>query len=274
MRESRIVEQVTGQSFQRFLEHHIFQPLGMKNTGMDNHRIIVKDRACGYEMWGSVVNAEYIDMSVPSGAGAMYSTVEDLFLWHQGLHQGRLLNKNSYSMMTTPHIDQFGYGLFLCDDTIRDESRKVIGHGGGINGFRSEYRHYTKEDVTVIVLSNQVMNQVELIVKELARLVMDDPVPLPEIHKPISLDPGESEHLVGDYKLHEDENSVISVTSDIGRLYIRQARSFKFEICPYARQEDGCSCFIKGMRGNVVFSGTEISVDAFGRVWKGHGLNQ
>ena len=49
----------------------------MTQSGMDNNRRLLKNRASGYEVWGEVQNAEYIDMSVPSGAGAMYSTTED-----------------------------------------------------------------------------------------------------------------------------------------------------------------------------------------------------
>jgi len=265
---SYLIEKVTGQTVETFLDETIFQAIGMKQTGVDNHKKVVRNRAMGYEIWGEVANAEYIDMSVPSGAGAMYSTIEDLFLWDRALHTERLVNRNSYVMMTTPHKDQYGYGLFQYEETIRNEKRKVIGHGGGINGFLSEYRWYVNEDLTVIVLSNLVTTQVGNIANALARLAFNDEVALPETYKAIPMNVNQYENLVGDYKIHEDTGSMLSVSVDHGKLYITHAPSFKFEICPFSQQEEIKSFFIKGVQGKVTFTGKEISFDAFGGITK------
>ena len=74
-----IIEKVTGKSYEKVLQEKIFDPLKMKDTGYDHHNAILKKRATGYEMKGSLPeNSPYIDMSTPYAAGSMYSTVEDL----------------------------------------------------------------------------------------------------------------------------------------------------------------------------------------------------
>ncbi len=44
-----------------------------------------------------MVNAAYVDMTIPHGAGALYSTTEDLLRWTQGLFGGQLLSRPSRS---------------------------------------------------------------------------------------------------------------------------------------------------------------------------------
>lgn len=87
-----IIEKVTGKSYEQVLQENIFTPLKMNNTGYDHSKALLKNRARGYEKNGRLyVNANSIDMSVPYAAGALYSTVEDLYLWDQTLYGNQLL---------------------------------------------------------------------------------------------------------------------------------------------------------------------------------------
>lgn len=77
-----IVEKVTGKSYETVLAERICKPLGMTNTGYDNHSPLIQKRANGYEKRSTgYINAPYLDMSLPYAAGSMYSTVGDLFKW-------------------------------------------------------------------------------------------------------------------------------------------------------------------------------------------------
>ena len=72
-----IIEQVSGRSYEMFLQQNIFDPLQMKNTGYDHND---DSLATGYT--GVDSNWEkpaYIDMTLPYAAGGLYSTVEDLY---------------------------------------------------------------------------------------------------------------------------------------------------------------------------------------------------
>jgi len=84
-----ILEKVAEQDYGAFLQRNIFEPLGMSSTGYDDPTPILKNRASGYaRRAGQRVNASYIGMTIPHAAGALYSTVEDLYRWDQALYAG------------------------------------------------------------------------------------------------------------------------------------------------------------------------------------------
>jgi CubicO group peptidase (beta-lactamase class C family) len=80
-----IVERLSGGTFADFLQHRALQPLGLRDTGVDTHRAILRHRARGYTRGRQGLgNADYIDMSVATGGGSLYSTAEDLRRWTLG----------------------------------------------------------------------------------------------------------------------------------------------------------------------------------------------
>ncbi|PHR15222.1 MAG: serine hydrolase [Aequorivita sp.] len=156
-----IIEAVTGKSYETVLQEKILEPLNMKNTGYDHHNTILKKRASGYEMKGSVVeNAQYLDMSTPYAAGSMYSTVEDLFLWDRALYTEKLLPKKYLDMMYgkySPAFGQYyGYGWETGKMPVGNtkDSVAIIAHSGGINGFNTFITRMPQEQDAIILLNN------------------------------------------------------------------------------------------------------------------------
>lgn len=92
-----IVEIVAKMSYEQYLQQHLFLPLGMKATYFDHNQTLIPLRASGYGInaKGEPVNAEFIEMSFPHGAGSLASTVEDLYKWDRALREDRLLSKES-----------------------------------------------------------------------------------------------------------------------------------------------------------------------------------
>src|SRR6185369_11378886 len=77
-----LIEKITGKSYEQVLQNKILTPLKMNNTGYDHNSTVIKNKASGYNKLGNTFqNANYVDMSIPFSAGAIYSTVEDLYLW-------------------------------------------------------------------------------------------------------------------------------------------------------------------------------------------------
>ena len=148
-----IIERVAGVSYEDFLNHHIFGPLGMADSGYDHYQTILTNRATGYcRQGGQWVRASYLDMGFPYAAGALYSTAEDLFLWDQALHAGRLISASAHTRMTTitPLVSSYGYGL----EMGQMHNRRTVSHAGGINGFRANFVRFPDEPACVVVLSN------------------------------------------------------------------------------------------------------------------------
>jgi CubicO group peptidase (beta-lactamase class C family) len=147
-----IIEQVSGKSYAVYLRDNIFQPLDMMNTGYDVNYVVLKDRASGYRRMGAnrFWNADYIDMSILHAAAGLYSTVEDLYLWDRALHTEALVSQSTLDLMFTPHMEEYGYGWGIGEYS----DRKVIYHGGEIDGFVTAIARFVDDDVVFIVLSN------------------------------------------------------------------------------------------------------------------------
>ncbi len=150
-----IIEHVAGQSYEAFLQQAIFEPLAMHDTGYDHN---LSDLATGYENGWTEQPAAYIDMSIPYAAGALYSTVEDLYRWDQALYTDSLLPPTALAEMFVPRVvineqtDQaYGYGWVIGEKF----GRTAHTHGGGINGFTASIARYPTERITIIMLANQ-----------------------------------------------------------------------------------------------------------------------
>src|SRR5579863_10487037 len=67
-----LIEKISGESYEKFLQENIFTPLQMKDSGYDSNSAVIERRASGYAPSpAGPVNAEYVHMSVPHGAGAL-----------------------------------------------------------------------------------------------------------------------------------------------------------------------------------------------------------
>lgn len=109
-------------------------------------------------------------MSVAYSAGAMHSTIDDLYKWDRSLYTEQLINKSSTEAMFTPFTDQYAYGW-----GVVDEARKIYFHNGGINGFTAHIKRYTQDDMTVIVLSNNDSTAINAIGDVLGKMLEDNP---------------------------------------------------------------------------------------------------
>jgi CubicO group peptidase (beta-lactamase class C family) len=156
-----VIERLAGKSFDAFLRERVLAPLGLNDTGSDAPRPLLMNRADGYVALTPGVppdpatpvvyrNADFIDMSVPTGGGGLYSTSRDLQRWVKGLFGGQLLTPPSLARMTTPHIGGYGYGFFLREQ----DGVQRVSHGGSIHGFLSMLTYYRQTDVLIVVLSN------------------------------------------------------------------------------------------------------------------------
>ncbi len=80
-----LIEMVSKESYQNFLQENILTPLGMKDTGYDSNSAIILHRASGYSpSKDGIINAGFINMTIPFSAGALYSTTGDLLKWERG----------------------------------------------------------------------------------------------------------------------------------------------------------------------------------------------
>ena len=163
-----VVEKASGKPLHAYLRTAFFQPLGMMDTGYDDG---ASDVVMGYANLGGGGPSPQPDanVSIIVGAGALYSTLDDLLVWQRALHHGQLLSPRSHAMMIADHAPSdtpdergrprrdWGFGLFSNSIGQRVSpafmDRQVF-HTGSWSGFRNLVSYQPDADVTVIVLSN------------------------------------------------------------------------------------------------------------------------
>jgi len=203
-----LIEKISGQSYDKFVQENIFTPLGMTSSGYDSNTAIIRHRAAGYTPSPSgPVNTGFIHMSIPHAAGALYSTTEDLVRWEQGLFGGKLLSAASLEKMTTPFKDDYAFGLGV--RTVK--GHKVISHGGGIEGFNTLLAYYPDDKMTVVVLANLNGSAPDQIAEMLANIVHGEKVQLPSERKEITVSPKILGEYAGTYELEPGFSVVMTL---------------------------------------------------------------
>lgn len=249
---TKLIEAVSGQSYADYLQHHIFKPLGMSDSGYDQSAPILPHRASGYALAEEgYQNAAFIDMSIPSGAGGLYSTVEDLYKWDQALYTDAVLSESSRQLMFAPAVGMgeesgdahYGYGWVI--DQAYERNR--VGHGGGINGFITGIARYLNEQIIIIVLSNLETAPANRISNDLAAILFGREYQLPKKHQVIALDPAIYETYVGDYEFAP--GIVLSVTTDSQRIFVQLTGQNWVEIFP----ESATQFFLKVVDAQLTF---------------------
>lgn len=154
-----IVEKVSGKSLGSFMEERIFLPLKMKNTGLYANRSGNPLIAVGYGLENGVPYKEIdTNMKTYNGAAALCSTVNDLFIWSEALHNGKVLPKESYNQFIEPYefdngfVPSVKYGFGIGIEEVG--GHHTIGHPGQLKGFQSDILRLPYEEVNVIFLSN------------------------------------------------------------------------------------------------------------------------
>jgi CubicO group peptidase (beta-lactamase class C family) len=124
-----ILEKVTGQRYVDLLQKRILEPLGMKDSGLDDD-LILSERAEGYQPGSrGIVPVRSQSMSVGWSTGAMYSTTGDLLRWERGLFGGKVLSASSLKQMTTATKGNYGCGVFVSlkeDMEVDDHFREQV----------------------------------------------------------------------------------------------------------------------------------------------------
>jgi len=228
-----IIEKISGQTYEDCLQENVFGPLGMDNSGYDHRDRIMKNRAAGYSenQDGELLNAEFLHMSTPYAAGALYSTVGDMFIWDQALYTDKLLSQSSRQKMFTPNKGDYGYGWVIRESF----GRKYIWHNGGIPGFHTQIDRWVDDKVCVVVLSNNDSAPAGNISGALGAIVFGEPYELPVIKTPVEMDPSVFDDYQGVYQIEEGVYRII--TADDTAMYSQHSAGPLFRIFPEAEDK-------------------------------------
>lgn len=173
-----IVERASGQAFPDYLRTAFFAPLGMADTGLGDDPSL--GIVTGHANFPAGLTAQRtLNVSVVVGAGALYSTLDDMLVWERALHTGRLLKSASYQRLIADHspADQpnerggrphraWGYGMManrLGQRVTPGFGEQQIYHTGSWSGFRNIETWQPDNQIAVIVLSNNYHQQQQVL---------------------------------------------------------------------------------------------------------------
>jgi CubicO group peptidase (beta-lactamase class C family) len=157
---AHIVEQVSGDSYARFVQRTIFHPLGMVSARAGNHAPQPERQAIGYAGKKPLPSFDLDTVSI--GAGDVWSTSRDLARWDTALTTpGLLLSAESLRAMFSSHADvtdgfselpgaRYGYGWLIAEVG----GRQAYFHPGDNAGFAALNIFLPASDAILILLSN------------------------------------------------------------------------------------------------------------------------
>lgn len=254
-----IIERVSGKSYGEFLQENIFTPLGMKQTGYEDPRRIIKNRATGYRQLPGdpITNVPYAEMVGLYAAGGIYSTTGDLLLWDKALYTDKLLSRKSLDEMFTPFKDMlpgkgYAYGWW----TSKKFDRQEIAHGGNLAGFITYIARFPSERVTVIVLSNNGRGSSGKISNVLSAIVFGAPYEIPKERKAVAVASSVLDKYVGQYRIQLPPTN-FTITNENGKLMAQRDAEPKVEMFAesetdfFLKTEDIQFRFVKDTNGAV-----------------------
>src|ERR1700732_980898 len=103
MLPAQVVSRVSGESFEKFTQARIFEPLGMTHTHFRNdHGEIVKNLADSYEKGDDGALHLSLPNSDTVGATNLLTTVEDLARWDENFYSAKVGGQKLVTQLQEP----------------------------------------------------------------------------------------------------------------------------------------------------------------------------
>jgi hypothetical protein len=223
-----IIEKITRKPYQTIVRDFILTPLRMKHTGFDFVGLNSTDKAKGYNKYTERLHEESVpwDSSATFSAGSLYSTVEDLYLWHKGLFSYKVYTKATLDLATNPFLKGYGLGCWI--DTLY--KKKIVSHGGSILGFTGYFGRIQEDDACVILLNNIHNRQIETIGLSIFAILYNQPY---SYFNEIKLPAQELKKYVGEYEINADYKVTITYSQD--QLFIQRNKLPPIALYPYKK---------------------------------------
>jgi teichoic acid D-alanine hydrolase len=154
----KIIENITQKTYSQLLQEKILTPLGMKHTQLLNSSDLIPNLVTNYTIDDSLksigIDESYLIANF-FGAGAMYSTAEDMLKFDQGIFNYKLLNKENTEKLLAPHEELNGvaYGVWYAGGWGTFD-KPFIYRTGGILGACSNWIYTIEDKKSIILLNN------------------------------------------------------------------------------------------------------------------------
>jgi CubicO group peptidase (beta-lactamase class C family) len=172
-----IIQKTTGITFEDAIRRYIFGPLKMYNSGFDYRSLNDPDKSTGYTVLFSdtgqvAMPYQYAELF---SAGGIWSTTHDLYKFHKGMQQNKIINKLLTAKAYEIFKGNYGFGWFI--DSVA--GKRVVSHSGGAAGFRSFLVRIVEDNTCIVLLSNAENSDLTPLKNKLLNIILDRPYDLP-----------------------------------------------------------------------------------------------
>ena len=231
---ANLVEKLSGMRFEDYLKKNIFEPAGMKDSGIYHTRRDGRPsdrfaRNMVLEDDGSYVPSDVSEESAPyvvgsdglNGCDYLYTTIFDMLAWDRALREEKVLTLEEQKIMYTPmklnsgedYADEDGEGYGFGWGIVKDEDHGlIVSHSGGMPGLETYFEHFVDEDRTLVILCCRDYSDIRAFIgfwegmKAIARGGEPEPIASIEDIEIKNPDRSKWESLCGKYE-HPEEDS-------------------------------------------------------------------
>lgn len=170
---AQIIEEISGLTYEEYMERNIFTPSNMFNTRIYNrdneHELCSPTK--GYTS-GLIPEIDiYLNGCV--GDKGIYSNARDLFNFHEALYSEKILSQQFMDSAFTPRVNashngqKYGYGW-----RILEHENNIVFHTGWWKGYRTYFIRIPGKNQVAIALTNIIKGRF-LNIEELAGMLPD-----------------------------------------------------------------------------------------------------
>ncbi|HUA81861.1 MAG TPA: serine hydrolase domain-containing protein [Dyella sp.] len=172
----RIIENVSGENYFDYIQHHIFQPAQMTSSGFDSEDEIVPGLAVGYYhddgVFSRTWKANWVEgVYKGSPAGGGYSTNADLLRFAAALHEGKLIKSATLAKMFDDELPAGPGAIGAGIDERVLHGIHIRGHQGGIEGTTADLEMVWETGAAVALTSNEGQSQHWLLAEKIANVL-------------------------------------------------------------------------------------------------------
>lgn len=216
-----VIEKVSGESYGEYLRKHIFDVVGMPDSGHDGDvSQLIPSVASGYKPAGiaGFEKAPYLDWSNKTGNGSLYSTVDDLYRFDRALNTDtvlKALTRQKY-FVEGPN-NRYGWYFY------KRLGHRLMAGKGRAPGFTAELDRFPDDDVTIILLSNSYSTVSQDPIAEALAAIVFGLQPAPVAVHPVAIQRSTLAACAGTYQYGPDyfvPNAKFTLTPEEGFLLL------------------------------------------------------
>ena len=169
-----VIEEVTGKTYEEYMQTEIFEPLGLNETRVQWNAEVDERLAKGHSNFYFPTILSYTPFKA---AASHYSTITDMTRWCEIFLYGQTILNSSLEnlLLTTQFGEDWGYTLGFSWEKM-ENGNLIFGHGGDNWGYHSTFRFSNSTGDGIVILTNgdRGVGLIDRLLNEWKKIVGDE----------------------------------------------------------------------------------------------------